>query len=204
MDSEAHIVDCLAVAIRAVGVEPRPPDELRQVIGLGLFEALAALMPDEDAALHQEASEAYRRFFLSGGATPTELFPGIDSTLRRLHHGGYQLAVATGKSRSGLNKVMRQTKLEPLFSISRCADESFSKPHPQMLEEILTDLDIPADRALMIGDTDFDLQMAANIGMPSLGVSYGVHEVERLQAHQPLAILDDLEGLPEWLDRIRG
>jgi phosphoglycolate phosphatase len=199
MDSEAHIVACLEVAMREVGVEPRPADELKQVIGLGLYEALAALMPDENAALHQQATEAYRHFFLSGDATPSELFPGVDLTLRKLHRDGFLLAVATGKSRRGLDKVMHQTQLEPLFHISRCADETLSKPHPQMLEEILTDLDTPAERALMIGDTEFDLQMAANISMPSLAVSYGVHEVERLQAHKPLAIMDTLDGLPEWL-----
>ncbi len=200
MDSEAHIVSCLAVAMREVGVEPHPADELKQVIGLGLYEALAALMPEEDASVHQQATEAYRRFFLSGDATPSELFPGVESTLQQLHREGFQLAVATGKSRRGLDKVMRQTQMESLFSITRCADESFSKPHPQMLEEILTDLDTAADRALMIGDTEFDLQMAANIGMPSLAVSYGVHDVERLLTHKPLAILDHMGDLPEWLN----
>ncbi|RUM94774.1 MAG: HAD family hydrolase [Thiothrix sp.] len=200
MDSEAHIITCLEVAMREVGVKPGPAEELKQVIGLGLFEALAALMPEEDAAVHQQATEAYRGFFLAGDATPSELFPGVESTLQQLHHEGFVLAVATGKSRRGLEKVMRQTQLDVLFSISRCADESFSKPHPKMLEEILTDLDTSAQRALMVGDTEFDLQMAANIGMPSLAVSYGVHDIERLQAHKPLAIIDHMEDLPEWLD----
>jgi phosphoglycolate phosphatase len=199
MDSEAHIVACLEVAMREVGVVPRPANELKQVIGLGLYEALAALMPEEEAALHQQATEAYRRFFLSGDATPSELFPGVEVVLQQLLEEGFQLAVATGKSRRGLDKVMRQTQLASLFSLSRCADETFSKPHPQMLEEILTDLDVPAHRALMIGDTEFDLQMAANIGMPSLAVNYGVHSVERLQRHKPLTILDRFEELPEWL-----
>jgi phosphoglycolate phosphatase len=199
MDSEAHIVACLEVAMREVGVEPRPADELKQVIGLGLYEALAALMPEESATLHQQATEAYRRFFLSGDATPSELFPGVEAALQQLFEEGFQLAIATGKSRRGLDKVMRQTQLASLFSLSRCADETFSKPHPQMLEEILTNLDVSAHRALMVGDTEFDLQMAANIGMPSLGVNYGVHSVERLQRHKPLAILDQFGELPEWL-----
>jgi phosphoglycolate phosphatase len=200
MDSEAHIVACLEVAMREVGVAVRPPDELKQVIGLGLYEALAALMPEENASVHQQASEAFRRFFLAGDATPSELFPGVESTLQQLQREGFQLAVATGKSRRGLDKVLRQTQMESLFGITRCADETFSKPHPQMLEEILTDFDTLAHRALMIGDTDFDLQMAANIGMPSLAVSYGVHDIERLTPHKPLAILDRMEDLPKWLD----
>ena len=199
MDSEAHIVACLEVAMREVGVEPRPADELKQVIGLGLYEALAALMPEESATLHQQATEAYRRFFLSGDATPSELFPGVEAALQQLFEEGFQLAIATGKSRRGLDKVMRQTQLASLFSLSRCADETFSKPHPQMLEEILTNLDVSAHRALMVGDTEFDLQMAANIGMPSLAVNYGVHSVERLKRHKPLAILDQFGELPEWL-----
>jgi phosphoglycolate phosphatase len=201
MDSETHIVACLEVAMREVGVEPRPADELKQVIGLGLYEALAALMPEKEAALHQQATEAYRRFFIYGDATPSELFPGVEVVLQQLLEEGFQLAIATGKSRRGLDKVMRQTQLASLFSLSRCADETFSKPHPQMLKEILTDLDVPAHRALMIGDTEFDLQMAANIGMPSLAVNYGVHSVERLQRHKPLTILDRFEELPGWLRR---
>ncbi len=199
MDSEAHIVACMEYAIREHGIEPDPPHQLKRVIGLGLTEAVAELLPDHESTTHLRVADTYRHRFLSEKTAQSELFPGAESTLRGLHAKGYLLAVATGKSRRGLDKVLAQTGLADLFVASRCADETFSKPHPQMLEEIRTDLDVPAERMLMIGDTEFDLQMAANAGVPSVGVSYGVHEPERLQKHNPLAILERIVELPDWL-----
>ena len=199
MDSEAHIVACLRQALAAVGLPPQPDEVLRQVIGLGLREALAALMPGQPAARIDAAVDAYRQEFLAPRPTPSELFPGVRETLHALAGAGYRLAVATGKSRRGLDKVLAQTGLAPLFAATACADETRSKPHPRMLEVLLAELDAPAGRALMIGDTEFDLAMAARLGMPRLGVDYGVHEAARLRRHAPLAILSDLRELPPWL-----
>ncbi len=199
MDSELHIVSCLEVAMQAVGVVPRPAEELKQVIGLGLDEALAALMPEQALVTQQQAKEAFRNHFLAPKPLPSALFPGAKETLSELRNLGYLLAIATGKSRRGLDKALRETGLDEYFVSTRCADETFSKPHPLMLEEILTDLDTPPSRAVMIGDTEFDLRMAANAGMPALGVSYGVHAVERLRPQAPLAIFDELAEIPPWL-----
>ncbi|MGV6859957.1 MAG: HAD-IA family hydrolase [bacterium] len=201
MDSESHIVDCLRVSMRAVGSDKEDSSQLRQVIGLGLPEAIARLLPEVDEPTRLLAQQAFRDEFLAAGPGASRLFEGAEAVLESLRNEGYWLAVATGKSRRGLDKVMRDTQLEDMFAVTRCADETFSKPHPKMLEEILTDMDMPAKKALMVGDTEYDLQMAANINMPSLGVSYGVHAVERLQQQAPLGIV---HSLPEVLDWVMG
>lgn len=199
MDSEAHIVACLDFAIRENDLEPDPPELLKRVIGLGLNEALSELLPEQPRSVHLQVYNAFRSKFLSSKNGQSDLFPDAESTLRNLHSAGFMLAVATGKSRQGLDKVLAETGFEDLFVATRCADETFSKPHPQMLEEIKTDLDVSAEKLLMIGDTEFDLQMAVNAGVPSVGVSYGVHEPEELQKHAPLIILDRISELPDWL-----
>ena len=116
-----------------------------------------------------------------------------------LHEAGHFLAVATGKGRQGLNKVLRQTGLEEFFHTTRCADECHSKPHPQMLHEIMDYVGVGADNALMIGDTEYDLQMATNAGVNSLAVSYGVHDKQRLVDCRPLDCLSSVEELHDWL-----
>jgi len=200
MDSEAHIVECLEHAMEAVGLEPLPRESLRQVIGLGLEQAIAGIMPGQPRQTIARGVEAFRERFLSPRPTPSRLFPGVETVLARLSAQGYLMAIATGKSRRGLDKVLAETGLARYFAVSRCADETFSKPHPQMLEEILTDVDTPPTRALVIGDTEFDLLMAANAGASAVGVSYGVHDVARLRKARPLAILDRIEALPVWLN----
>lgn len=200
MDSEAHIVECLEKAMEAVDQEPLPGTQLRQVIGLGLEEAISGIMPSASKSVHQRAVTAFREHFLSPHPTPSKLFPGVEAVLEQLSNQGYAMAVATGKSRRGLDKVLQQTGLGSYFPVTRCADETFSKPHPLMLEEILMDMDTAADRALMVGDTEFDLLMAANAGVPAVGVSYGVHAIERLQLASPLEILHRISDLPEWLN----
>ncbi len=201
MDSEAHIVDCLRVAMQAVEGDLFSRQSLRQVIGLGLPEAIARLIPEASKEKQLVAIEAFRAEFLAAERSPSRVFTGARELLSSLRQQGYWLAVATGKSRRGLEKDLAETGLDDFFSITRCADEAFSKPNPQMLYEILTDMDTSADKALMIGDTEFDLEMAVNALMPSVGVSYGVHSVERLQRHQPLEIVDSLPELGSWLQR---
>lgn len=199
MDSEAHIVACMDFAIREHGIEPAPAQQLKRVIGLGLNEAVADLLPEYQQSLHTKVADTYRDRFFSEKTAQSGLFPGVESTLQALHSEGYLLAVATGKSRRGLDKALAETGLEELFTAIRCADETSSKPDPQMLNEIKSEIDVTAGQMLMIGDTEFDLQMAVNAGVLSIGVSYGVHEPEQLQKYKPLTILDRIAELPEWL-----
>lgn len=199
MDSEAHIVSSLAKSLDTVGAQELPGTALRQVIGLGLNEAMKQLLPDAGKETIEQAADAYRGHFFAKDSPSSSLFPGVVVVLESLAEAGFLLAVATGKSRRGLDKVLVETGLGDYFAVTRCASETFSKPHPLMLEEILVDLDTPASRAIMIGDTEFDLQMARNIQMPSIGVSYGVHEVEQLLPHEPMAILDSIRELLPWI-----
>ncbi len=200
MDSQARIVACLRAAIRETGLEPRSEEQLRNIIGLGLREALMALYPDADEAAWDALVYHYRRHFLELDDTPSVLFDGAAELVRRLHDQGHFLAVATGKGRQGLNRVLEETGLASCFHATRCADESRSKPHPAMLLEILDVLGIAPEDALMIGDTEYDLLMARNAGVAALGVTYGVHDRARLQACQPLDCVDSLPAVGRWLE----
>ena len=199
MDSEARIVNCLTKSISDIGAAPRTRAELRNIIGLGLTEAVRALYADADAAFVQRFSEAYREHFLGQDDTPSILFEGAREVVEGLSEAGYLLGVATGKARRGLDRVLEAEGLAHLFHATRCADETFSKPHPQMLEEIMVDLDTAPARTLMIGDTEYDMQMARNARTAGLAVSYGVHELERLLACASEGHIDGIAELPGWL-----
>ncbi len=198
MDSETQIVHAMHEAIGDMGLEKRTADQCRNIIGLGLKEAVDALYPGHDAVFQQKFVERYRHYWFSIAHT-SELFPGASETLRLLKESGFLLAVATGKGRAGLDQVLANTGLQDVFSATRCADETRSKPHPQMLSEILRELDTEPHQALMVGDTEYDLLMATNAGIKTVAVSYGVHERERLMQHQPLVCLDNISELVDWL-----
>jgi len=198
MDSETQIVQAMSRAIGDMGLEERTADQCRNIIGLGLKEAIDALYPGRDAAFQERFVERYRHYWFSIAHT-SELFPGAAETLHLLKESGFLLAVATGKGRAGLDKVLVQTSLEDVFSATRCSDETQSKPHPQMVLEILDELDTEPRQALMVGDTEYDLLMANNAGVIPVAVSYGVHERERLMQHQPLVCLDNISELVDWL-----
>lgn len=199
MDSEASIVTCMQGAINDLGCEPRSETEIKNIIGLGLREAIDTLYPGTDDAFLKAMVDRYRYHFLGGGGDQAELFPGAAETVRSLSEAGYLLAVATGKGRKGLDMVLEKTGLGHYFQATRCADETFSKPHPQMLEELMDVLGAEPGETLMIGDTEYDMQMANNAGAHALAVCYGVHERERLVQHNPLYCLDDISELSGWL-----
>jgi len=198
MDSETQIVHAMSAAIDEMGLQKRSIDQCRNIIGLGLKEAIDALYPGRDEAFRQQFVECYRHHWFSNAQT-SELFPGARETLHLLKESGFVLAVATGKGRAGLDKVLLATELEAVFSATRCSDEARSKPHPQMLLEILQELDIEPCQALMVGDTEYDLSMAMGAGVAPIAVSYGVHERERLLEYQPLTCLDNISELVDWL-----
>jgi phosphoglycolate phosphatase len=199
MDSQARIVACIRAAARDSGTAVPTPDAARQIIGLGLREAMDRLFPEAGDGLVGEIVERYRHHFLGADPTPSVLFPGVVETLESLSSAGYLLGIATGKSRRGLDMVLAETGLQRLFDASRCADEAHSKPHPQMLEEVMAALGTGRAETLMIGDTEFDMQMARNAQVSAVAVSYGVHEPERLIAEGALACLDRINELPGWL-----
>lgn len=200
MDSEARIVACLRAAIGDLALESREESALKNIIGLGLREAVDTLYPGADEALHGQLVERYRYHFLTADPTPSELFDGAARVVRSLADQDYFLAVATGKGRVGLDKVLHETGLAPLFHATRCADESFSKPHPQMLQEVMDELGAEPAETLMIGDTEYDMLMARNAGASALAVSYGVHARERLMSCGPLGCIHDIVELEPWLE----
>ncbi|MEJ2691529.1 MAG: HAD-IA family hydrolase [Candidatus Thiodiazotropha sp.] len=203
MDSEARIVASVEAAVEDLGLTSPGRDAIRNIIGLGLREAVHTLFPDGGDHLHLDIAERYRSHFFAAEETPALLFEGAREVIETLHNAGYLLAVATGKGRSGLNHALETTGLGGFFHATRTADETFSKPHPEMLHEILDALGVSPRQALMIGDTEYDLQMAANAHMPSLGVDYGVHDRERLLKFHPLACLNKVTEIPPWLEEKR-
>lgn len=201
MDSEAKIVTCIREAFEDVGAPPPSREAARNIIGLGLSEAMAELWPEADDARRSQVVERYRYRFLDANETPSALFPGARELVDWLAERGYLLAVATGKSRRGLNEALDGTGLGPLFQATRCADETFSKPHPEMLLQLMDELGVQGSDTLMVGDTEYDMQMAQTAGANALAVCYGVHERERLLAQRPLDCLDTLQDMRPWLER---
>lgn len=205
MDSEARIVDCLRKASASVyGEENRSNDDLKDVIGLGLREALRKLHPHSTDSELQTMADHYRYQYMEINVTHSTLFHGVEALLQRLEDLGYWLAIATGKGRQGLDQVLAQTGLGNRFHSTRCASETFSKPHPLMLEEILDQLGMEARHALMIGDTEYDMEMAKNAGMDRLAVSYGVHPTDRLLRHEPVGCIDDILHLESFLSELKS
>lgn len=198
MDSAAAIVRAIQAACRDLGLTEPTDTQARHVIGLGLADALQHAVPDLPAARYPEMVERYRHHYLSRDHELL-LFDGVETMIGDLGAAGHRLAVATGKSRAGLDRALNHSGLRASFHASRCADECFSKPHPQMLEELMLEFAMTPDQILMIGDTSHDLQMAANAGVAALAVSYGAHPVEHLLEHAPLACLHSVDELSAWL-----
>jgi len=203
MDSEAKIVSCMHAAIADMGFEPRTNDQVRNIIGLGFKEALTVLYPDKPEHYDQFV-EQYRKYFLDENSQSSPLFSYVSELLELLDKHSYFMAVATGKGRKGLDKVLKETNLQHYFHVTRCADETFSKPNPQMLNEIMSFVGVEADQTLMVGDTEYDLNMANNAGCDAIGIAHGVHDVERLEQCNPIEILQDIKQLYYWVEQRTG
>ena len=199
MDSAAHIIACLQMALTDLELPQKSDDEIKNIIGLGLREALGVLCPQANDHELTALTERYRQHFFDQQHSPCELFPGARELIEELHGQDYFLAVATGKGRNGLDKVLNETGMGAFFPITRCADESHSKPHPQMLLDIIDWYGVEAHETIMIGDTEYDLEMANNAAAHSVAVTYGVHKKQRLLDCKPLTCLDNIDDLHQWL-----
>ncbi|CAH1903511.1 putative phosphoglycolate phosphatase, clustered with ribosomal large subunit pseudouridine synthase C [Candidatus Nitrotoga sp. HW29] len=197
MDSTAVIAGSIQAACRDLGLTEPSDVVAKYVIGLGLQEALRQAVPDLQEHQRDDLVARYRHHFLAQDET-IPLFEGAQQTIAELHAAGYWLAVATGKSRQGLKRAMQTSGMESYFHATRTADQTFSKPHPAMLLEIMDELGIMAPRVLMVGDTTHDLQMARNAGVDAIGMTHGAHPADQLRALEPLALLDDFVGLRAW------
>lgn len=198
LDSAGAIVRAIQAACRDLDL-PEPSDaQARHVIGLGLGDAMRHAVPGLAPERYPQMIERYRYHYLSRDHELT-LFEGIPALLARLKAAGHWLAIATGKSRLGLERALDHSGLRPYFLGSRCADECHSKPHPQMLEELMREFGVGPEATVMIGDTSHDLLMASNAGVAGLGVTYGAHPHDHLLEHAPLACLHNVAELDAWL-----
>lgn len=199
----ANSTQIIVDSIRGAALETGLPDPGQQaassIIGLGLREAIEQLFGVISQAQIEQMAEGYNKFY-NAKQDDVLLFDGAYDAVKRLNQQGTMLGVATGKGRRGLNHALEHSGLGALMHGTRCVDECHSKPHPQMLLELMDEFGVEPSRTLMIGDTSFDLQMAENAQVASLGVTYGAHPLERLLPHSPLAHFEDFATLAQWLE----
>lgn len=195
MDSVDRIVSSMRSAAELSGLAVPTEYEVKQIIGLSMDPVFDILFPGINATQRQTVFEHYRDQYVSHHHPPTPLFDGAEQVMSELKQQGLLLAVATGKARKGLTRMFAETGLEPYFSASRCADEAQSKPSPDMLQQILAELRLPAHRAVMVGDSIHDMAMARAIDMPRIAVTHGAHDRAQLSQYQPRAIIDSLPEL---------
>jgi phosphoglycolate phosphatase len=197
-DSTAIIARCIQAAVRDVGGKEPTYEAASYVIGMGLMQALAHAAPDVPESLYPKLGDRYRHHYFAI-QHEISLFDGVLPMLADLKSRNHLLAVATGKSRRGLDEALRTVALHGLFDGSRTADETAGKPHPLMLQELMAEFGVPPERTLLIGDTTHDLQMAINAGCPSVGVSYGAHELAAFDDLNPQFVAHSVGELHNWL-----
>jgi phosphoglycolate phosphatase len=197
-DSTKIIVRCIQRAVADVGGAVPSDDAAAYVIGMGLMEALAHAAPDVPREKYAELGACYRRHYMAH-QDDLSLFDGVLPMLADLRSRHHRLAVATGKSRRGLDEVLHSVQLKGVFDGSRTADETAGKPHPRMLHELMREFGTEPQRTLMIGDTTHDLQMAVNAGCASVGVSYGAHAIDGFEALRPRVVVHSVRELHDWL-----
>ncbi|KAA1193157.1 HAD-IA family hydrolase [Pseudohalioglobus sediminis] len=194
-DSVSHIVKAVQSTAATMGL-PVPDDAAAaNIIGLGLPQAMAKLFPELDEQEIAALIDGYSGQYVATESSPPRLFRGAMTTLNTLKQRGLEVAVATGKSRRGLERMLDVHGLTDFFHATRCAEETRSKPDPLMIEQIMAERAVLPEQVIVVGDTEYDLEMAANAGVASIGVSFGAHSAARLRRHQPLAIVDDLRQL---------
>jgi phosphoglycolate phosphatase len=199
MDSAQKISECIRAAAIDVGLPVPTEEEARDIIGLGLAESMQVLFGDIGDEKINHTVERYKHYFLHQNKTAQPLFSGISDGLESLSQAGAFLSVATGKARAGLNRVLAAESMHDFFIYTRCADESRTKPHPQMLLDTFEFLAMEPENCLMVGDTEYDMQMAVNAGVDALGVSYGVHTEKRLRDAGAIHVVDNVPFMMDWL-----
>ena len=199
IDSIEQITTSLQAASNIICNEEVTEEAARGVIGLGLQEAIKRLHPEKEQGLIEKMADAYRHHYLHENKVPSHLFEGVTDMLDELKSTGFTLAIATGKSRGGLDHSIIEHDVAHYFSTTRCAGEYLSKPHPEMLLGIVDDTQTNTEQTLMIGDSEHDLMMANNAGIDSIAVTHGAHSADKLMAHKPLLCLDRVTDLPKFL-----
>lgn len=197
-NSTGMITEAFVSAAAQVGLPKVPAENVTNIIGLGLKESIFAVYGDIAPELAQRLAQQYSANYYAGEqAIP--LFEGAKNTIIELHRRGYKVAVATGKGRRGLNLALDHCGLGKYFHATRTVDECYSKPHPQMLNELMETFVVTPERTLMIGDTSYDMQMAANAGVPSVAVTFGAQSREQLLAYNCIQMFKQFSDLSAWL-----
>lgn len=194
-DSTEKIIACMHRASVDTSLPVLEDHEVKNIIGLGLPEAFKMLYPDASSDQYIALRNNYAKHFLIADQVPSAFYPKVMDTLNILRDQGHLLAVATGKSRRGLDRVLASLNLGDFFHGSRCADETASKPDPLMLNELLEEFNCSPEGAIMIGDTEYDMEMARNANVASVAVSYGAHHVDRLKPYTPIRCIDSFDQL---------
>lgn len=199
MDSEARIVASIQYAAKHAGYPVLSYDESKRIIGLSLDKAIYTLYPDADASGIEMMAQGYTEYFLNHADVDMRPFEGAEALLSMLKQSGVKVAIATGKSRRGLNQVLAEVGFEGYFDMTRTPVEAESKPSPLMLQQIIDEFGLSAGDAVMVGDTEFDMQMAKNINMDVIALSHGVHDLDVLMTYEPVSYFDDLFAMADWL-----
>lgn len=197
MDSVTKIVNCIRSSAESLNIVPPSDEAIKNIIGMSLEKAIDVLFPD-NLAQHQALISGYK-YQYSVDTTPTPVFANVVSVLNALKEQGIVLAVATGKGRGGLERLLEQSQLRHFFSATRTSDEALSKPSPDMLYQLLEELGISAQDAVMIGDTQIDMTMAKAAGVDRIGVTMGVHNAQQLNKLSPVATVDNYLQLQQVL-----
>ncbi len=199
VDSIDWIVHCLQTAAKAHGFKAPNEQAAKNTIGLCIQQAMATLFPGIDQKTQERLSARYSQEFFSQDINKNHIFSGVENMLSSLINNSYQLAIATGKTRKGLDWAMQGTELSHYFDITRCADESASKPHPMMLEQIIKEMGVEKQRVVMIGDSVHDIQMANNAGIAAIAVACGANSAAELEQCKPLLSLSKTIELLRFL-----
>jgi len=194
MDSVPKIVTCLQNTAKQLGIDIPTEQQAKDVIGLSLVKATEALFPAH-LHLNDELVAGYKAQYRELDVTPTPLFADVETVLNQLSDAGMQLAVATGKGREGIDRLLKESGLGKYFVNIKCSDDAKSKPSPDMLEQILREQDIAKHDAVMIGDSQLDMAMANAAGIACIGVSFGAHSKAQLEQHTPLCVVDSYQQL---------
>ncbi len=199
MDSLSRIVSCMQAAAQDLDIIPASRASIENIVGLALDIAIRQLHPELTADQVQLMRQRYSFHYIQAESTPSPFFAGIPKMLRSLSQRGHLLSVATGKSRKGLSRVFDAHGVGALFHSSRCADETKSKPAPDMLLDILQLHGVDPEQAIMVGDTEYDLEMATRANIDAVGVTWGAHDITRLRRHNPKTCFEQVEDLSAWL-----
>lgn len=200
-DSTGRIIACMQEAAVNLGLPALSGEAVREIIGLGLPEAIARLCPAASAGDRRALAAEYGRCYMAADDVPSEFYPGVMDALGILRDRGCSLSVATGKSRKGLDRVLSRLGLSDFFDATRCADETASKPDPLMLSELLHHFNCAPEGAFMVGDTEYDMAMGCAAQVPRVAVSFGAHHIDRLRHYKPVLCVDEI---PQILSLVNG